>query len=325
MGEEGEPKNSSKAISSDDSTKWIAAMQEEVESLLKNKTWELVKLLEGKRVISCKWIFKRKEGTPGVESIRNKARFVVRGFDQEEGIDFNEVFSPVVRHTSILILLALVALYDLELEQLDVKTAFHHGNLEEEIYIQQPEGFVVPGKEDHVCCLKKSLYGLKQSQRQWYKRFDSFMVGHGYSRSSYDNCVHFRKTFDGSFIYLLLYVDDMLIVARDKSLVNKLKAQLSSEFDMKDLGFAKKILGMEINRDRQAGKLFLSQKKYVLKMLDKFGMRDCKTVSTPIAAHFKLSSDQCPKLDEDKRRMSHVRIQMQLEVSCMLWYVPGLI
>jgi len=128
MGEEGEPKNYSEAISSDDSIKWIAAMQEKVESLLKNEIWELVKLPEGKRVISCKWIFKRKEGIPGVESTRNKARFVVRGFDQEKSIDFNEVFSPVVRHTSICILLALVALYDLELEQLDVKTFFLHGS-----------------------------------------------------------------------------------------------------------------------------------------------------------------------------------------------------
>jgi len=140
MGEEGEPKNYSEAISGDDSTKWIVAMQEEVESLLKNETWELVKLPEGKRVISCNWIFKRKERIPGVESTRNKARFVVRGFDQEKGIEFNEVFAPVVCHTSIRILLALVALFDLELEQLDVKTAFLHGNLEEEIYIQQPEG-----------------------------------------------------------------------------------------------------------------------------------------------------------------------------------------
>ena len=103
-----------------------------------------------------------------------------------------------------------------------MKIVFLHGNLEKEIYIQQSERFIVPGKEDYVCRLKKFLYVLKQSPRQWYKRFDSFMVGHGYSRSSYDNCVYFQKTSDGSFIYLLLYVDDMLIVTRDKSLVNKL-------------------------------------------------------------------------------------------------------
>ncbi|KAK9715445.1 hypothetical protein RND81_06G165700 [Saponaria officinalis] len=124
------------------------------------------------------------------------------------------------------------------------------------------------------------------------------MVGHGYSRSSYDNCVYFQKTSDGSFIYLLLYVDDMLIAARDKTLVNKLKAQLSSEFDMKDLGPAKKILGMEISRDRQAGKLLLSQKKYILKMIDRFNLKDCKLVNTPLAAHFKLSSEQCPQSEE---------------------------
>ena len=151
------------------------------------------------------------------------------------------------------------------------------------------------------------------------------MVGHGYSRSSYDNCVYFQKTSDESFIYLLLYVDDMLIAARDKSLVNKLKPQLNSEFDMKDLGPTKKILGMKINRDRQAGKKFLSQKKYVLKMLDKFGMRDCKAVNTPIATHFKLSSDQCPNQTRTKGACHMSRIQMQLEVSCMLWYVLNLI
>ncbi|GJR98627.1 retrovirus-related pol polyprotein from transposon TNT 1-94 [Tanacetum coccineum] len=165
-----EPTNYFEAISSPECDKWVVAMKEEVESLHKNETWELVKLPKEKRVISCKWLFKVKDGIPGVESKRYKARYVVRGFDQREGIDFNEVFSPVVRHTSIRVLLSIVALQDLELEQLDVKTAFLHGHLEEEIYVEQPEGFKVPGKEDHVCRLKKSLYGLKQSPRQWYKR-----------------------------------------------------------------------------------------------------------------------------------------------------------
>ena len=178
--------------------KWVVAVQEEVESLHKNETWDLVKFPVGKRVISCKWIFKKTEGIPGVESASYKARFVVRGFDQQEGIDFNEVFSPIVHHTSIHVLLALVALCDLELEQLDVKTTFLHGNLEKEIYIRQLESFIFPGKEDHVCRLINSLYGLKQSPRQWYKRFHSFMVGHGYSRSNYDNYVYFQMTSDGS-------------------------------------------------------------------------------------------------------------------------------
>jgi hypothetical protein len=141
-------------------------------------------------------------------------------------------------------------MHDLELEQLDVKTAFLHGELEEEIYMDQPEGFVVPGKEDLVFKLKRSLYGLKQSPRQWFKRFDSFILAHGFKRSQYDSCVYI-KFVNGSPIYLPLYVDHMLIAAKSMKEITTLKAQLSSEFEMKDLGPTKKILGMEIKRDRE--------------------------------------------------------------------------
>ncbi|KAK3012946.1 hypothetical protein RJ639_008868 [Escallonia herrerae] len=144
----------------------------------------------------------------------------------------------------------------MELEQLDVKIAFLHGDLEERIYMQQPEGFIEPGKKDYVCKLKRSLYGLKQSPRQWYKRFDTFMVTHGYSCCEYDCCVYYRVLDDGSLLLLTLYVDDMLIATKSKSHILHLKKLLSREFDMKDLGSAKKILGMEIHRDRKAGKLW---------------------------------------------------------------------
>jgi len=172
-------------------------------------------------------------------------------------VDYNDVFSPVVKHSSIRTFFGIVAMRDLELGQLDVKTAFLHGELEEEIYMDQPEGFIVPGKEDLVCKLKRFLYGLKQSPRQWYKRFDSFMLSHGFKRSEFDSCVYI-KFVNGSPIYLLLYVDDMLIAAKSKKDIAALKSQLSSEFEMKDLGAAKKILGMEITRDKNSGLLFLS-------------------------------------------------------------------
>ena len=126
-----------------------------------------------------------------------------------------------------------------------LKLHFLHGKLEEDIYMNQLEGFVIPRKENIVCRLKKSLYGLKQSSKQWYKRFDSFMLSHGFKRSDYDSCVYL-KIVKGSAIYLLFYVDDMLIAAKDKSEIAKLKAQLSKEFEMKDLGAAKKFLGMEL-------------------------------------------------------------------------------
>ena len=244
---------------------------------------------------------------PGKNDVRYKARLVAKGYAQKEGIDYNEVFSPVVKHSSIRILLTLVAQFNMELVQMDVKTAFLHGDLEEEIYITQPDGFKVAGKEDWVCKLNKSLYGLKQSPRQWYKRFDQFMIGQNYTRSNFDHCVYFHKLQDGSFIYLLLYVDDMLIASRNQGKICRLKAQLSKEFEMKDLGGAKKILGMEIARDRQRGTLCLTQKQYLKKVLQRFGMSEkTKPVRTPLAPHFKLSASQCPKTEEEREYMSKV-------------------
>ncbi|KAG8501645.1 hypothetical protein CXB51_004727 [Gossypium anomalum] len=281
-----EPSNYSEAISCEDSEKWMFAMQEEMESLHKNKNMG-------------SW-------TPGVEEPKYKARLVAKGYSQVPGVDFTDVFSPVVKHSSIRALLGIVAMHDLELEQLDVKTAFLHGELEEDIYMQQPEGFTVSEKEDYVCLLKKSLYGSKQSPRQWYKRFDSFMTSHDFKRSSFDSCVYFKKNNDGSFVYLLLYVDDMLIAAKDKGEIRKVKAQLSEEFEMKDLGPAKKILGMEILRDRKTSKLYLSQKGYIEKLLCRFNMRSAKPVSTPLAAHFRLSSALSPQSDDEIKYMSHV-------------------
>ena len=299
-----EPANYKEAITCQDSSKWVVAMQEEMESLQKNGTWTLANLPKGKKAVKCKWVFKKKEGIPGIEEPRYKARLVAKGFSQIPGVDFNDIYSPVVKHTSIRLLLGIVALNDFELEQLDVKTAFLHGELEEEIYMEQPEGFQVEGKEDHVCRLQKSLYGLKQSPRQWYKRFDTFVVNLGFKRSSYDSCVYMRPVGDGSFTYLLLYVDDMLVAARSKSEIAKIKVQLSTEFDMKDLGAAKRILGMEIRRDRKARRLYLSQEGYVRKVLERFGMCKAKPVTTPLAAHFKLSSRQSPTSDEEIKKMA---------------------
>ena len=175
-------------------------------------------------------------------------------------MDFNEVFSPVVKHSSIRVLLSIAAYNDLELDQMDVKTAFLHGDLSERILMEQPEGFVEAGSEDMACLLNKSLYGLKQSPRQWYLKFDEFMITHGYSRSKYDSCVYFKTLTSGSFIYLLLYVDDMLLACKQREELEWLKDELSSEFEMKDLGPATKILGMHIIRHRVSKTLFLSQK-----------------------------------------------------------------
>ncbi|KAH9723409.1 Integrase catalytic domain-containing protein [Citrus sinensis] len=260
---------------------------------------------EGNRkIVSCKWIFKKNEGIPGVEDSRYKARLVARGFTQNEGIDFNEIFSLVVKHSSIRILLAMVALFDLELGQMDVKTAFLHGNLEEKILMSQPEGFKEQGHEEHVCLLKRSLYGLKQSPRQWYRRFDQFMISNGYYRSKYDSCVYHGIINSGGnsrgAVYLLLYVADILIAGKNLSDIKKLKNLLKGKFEMKDLGSAKRILGIDIVRDRTAGTLFLSQSRYISKVLERFQMMDSKPVLTPLGAQFKLSEEMFPTSDVEE-------------------------
>ncbi|PWA94422.1 Retrovirus-related Pol polyprotein from transposon TNT 1-94 [Artemisia annua] len=275
--------------------KWRIAMREEMQSLEKNQTWELTNLPKGKKAIECKWVYAKKEGFPSQDNVRYKAILVAKGCAQKDGIDYNDIFSPVVKHSSIRILLALVAQLDLELVQIDVKTAFLHGDLEEEIYMVQPEGFKVAGKE------------YEQSPRQWYTRFDKFMMDSKYTRSKYDHCVYLKKLQDGSFVYLLLYVDDMLIASQSLDEIEKLKTRLKSEFEMKDLREAKMILGMEIIRDRKLRKLCLTQKQYLRRILKRFRFdKQTKRVSTPLASQFKISAAMSPKNDAEKAYMKKV-------------------
>ncbi|KAE8714902.1 hypothetical protein F3Y22_tig00110187pilonHSYRG00229 [Hibiscus syriacus] len=262
--------------------KWMAAMVEEIESLNHNRTWELVPLPEGKKPIGCKWVYKKKPAVTEKVGEKFKARLVAKGFLQQKRVDYDEIFSPV-----------------------------------EQIYMRQPEGFTQPGNEHLVCRLKKSLYGLKQSPRQWYKRFDSYMIKIGYNRCEYDCCVYVKSLDDGSFIFLLLYVDDLLIATKNMDDVIGLKTLLSQEFDMKDLGAAKKIFGMEICRDRDSRKLWLSQWGYVEKMLERFAMSSAKPVSTPLANHIKLLSEQCPKTDKEAKDMA--KVSYSNAVGCLMY------
>ncbi|KAG7554626.1 GAG-pre-integrase domain [Arabidopsis suecica] len=301
-----EPANYQEALRNDDWELWKGGMDEEMDSLVKNHTWTVVTKPAGQRVIGCKWIFKRKPGIPGVEKPRFKARLVAKGYAQREGVDYTDIFSPVVKHVSIRILLAIVAEEDYELEQLDVKTAFLHGELEEQIYMEAPEGFESQFKSDQVCLLNKTLYGLKQSPRRWNQKFDSYMLEIGFERSPRDNCAYIKTMEDGSKVYLLLYVDDMLVAARDMKVISELKQKLSEKFEMKDLGAAKKILGMEISRDRVKGTLTLSQEDYLSKVLEVYNMEQCKSVVTPLGAHLKMHAATEQQLLNDEEYMKSV-------------------
>ncbi|KAJ7009759.1 Retrovirus-related Pol polyprotein from transposon TNT 1-94 [Populus alba x Populus x berolinensis] len=301
----GESECFDEAMSYEKKSEWLKAMQEEMKSLHENHTFELVKLPKGKRALKNKWVFRLKIDEH-CSHPRYKARLVVKGFGQKKGIDFEEIFSPVVKMSSIRVVLGLAANLNLKVEQLDVKAAFLHGDLDEEIYMEQPEGFEAKGKDQLVSKLKKSLYGLKQAPTQWYKKFDSFMVDHGYDRTTSDHCVFMKRFLDGNFIILLLYVNDMLIVGHDAKKIQILKEELSKSFAMKDLGPVKQILGMNITRDRKKEKLWLSKERYVQKVLERFNMSNSKPVCSPLVSHFKLSSKQCPSSDEEIDEMKKV-------------------
>lgn len=285
-----EPKSYAEAMKSKQRKRWKIAAEEEMESHKKNRTWDLIEKPEKAKLIGCKWLFKLKPGIPGVEDERYKGRLVAKGYSQTEGIDYNEIFSPVVKHVSIRFMLSVVLNLDFELEQMDVKTAFLHGTLEERILMTQPEGFIKPGDENKVCLLRKSLYGIKQSPRRWNQRFDGFMKDQLFERCNRDPCVYFRDAQTSKAIYLLLYVDDMLIASGNKKTIQELKDRLSGEFEMKDLGKASRILGMDIIRDRKKGTLILSQGKYIQKVLKTFGMQGAKSVMTPTSSQFSLRS-----------------------------------
>ncbi|KAL9265171.1 Retrovirus-related Pol polyprotein from transposon TNT 1-94-like protein [Drosera capensis] len=243
--DDGEPQCYDEALQMDDSAQW------------------------GKKALQNKWVFTIKEEHDGRK--RYKARLVVKGFLQKRGIDYNEIFSPVVKMTTIRLVLSIVIAEDLHLEQLDVKTTFLYSDLDEDIYMVQPEGYQIAGKENLVCKLTKSLYGLKQASMQWYLKFDTFMSRSGYKKCAMDPCFYWRH-FGSSYIILLLYVYGMLVAGFDMEEINRLKEQLYEEFEMKDLSASKQILGMSISRNRAEGSLILSQEKYIRKVLERFSM-----------------------------------------------------
>jgi len=301
---EDDPINFHQAMESPNSQKWLNAMNEEMQSMKDNDVWDLIPLPEGVKPIGNKWIFKTKRDSNG-DVERFKARLVVQGYTQKEGIDYTETFSPVSSKDSLRTIMALVAHFDLELHQMDVKTAFLNGNIDETIYMRQPENFVVGDPKKLVCKLKKSIYGLKQASRQWYLKFHQVTLSFGFEMNLLDECIYHK--FSGSkYIFLVLYVDDILLASNDIGLLHETKRFLSKNFEMKDLGDASFVLGIKIHRDRSQGILGLSQESYIEKVLKRYGMQDCKPGDTPVAKGDKFSLAQCPKNNFEKKEMEKI-------------------
>ena len=212
-------------------------------------------------------------------------RLVANGYTQKEGDDFFDTYSQVARIATIRVLLALAASYGLHVHQIDVKTAFLYGELEEEIVIEQPDGFVLPGEENKVCRLIKSLYDLKQEPKQWHEKFDTTLTSAGFSVNEADKCVYYRYG-GGEGVILCLYVDDILIFGTSTAVIDEIKSFLSRCFDMKDLGPADVILNIKLIKNENG--ITLSQSHYTEKVLSRFGFADCKIAPTPYDASVKL-------------------------------------
>ena len=208
--QEIDPCSFDEAVNDKDASSWKTAMDSEMKSMYSNEVWELVEPDQGIKPIGCKWIYKRKRGSDGkVETY--KARLVAKGYTQKEGIDYEETFSPVAMLKSIRILLSIAAYMDFEIWQMDVKTAFLNGSLEETIHMQQPLGYVAKGQEHLVCKLKRSIYGLKQASRSWNIRFDEVIQSYGFIQAPNESCVY-KKSDGNVVVFLVLYVDDILLI-----------------------------------------------------------------------------------------------------------------
>lgn len=269
-----DPLTVDEALDREDSKEWKIAMKSEYDALISQKTWETVPRPKGKNVIKTKWVFRKKYKSDG--SIEKyKARMVAKGFSQKPGVDYQEVFAPVVRYDTVRFLLSIAAEKKLSIKQVDVVGAFLYGDLEEDIFIEEPEGFQTCSDGSKVCRLKKALYGLKQAPRQWNKKFNAFLMSAGLKATDADPCLYTNK--DHTLLFAP-YVDDGLLVAKDPQLLNRVIRQMESQFNV-TVGEAEFFVGIQI--EQQSDGIFIHQSAYTERILERFKMTDCNATATP--------------------------------------------
>ncbi|PKU66353.1 Retrovirus-related Pol polyprotein from transposon TNT 1-94 [Dendrobium catenatum] len=289
-----EPTNIDQALSDEF---WILAMQEELNQFVRNKVWELTTRPKDQSVVGIKWVFKNKMNDSGVV-IRNKARLVAKGYNQIEGIDFEETFAPVARLEAIRVLLAFACFKSFKLFQMDVKSAFLNGVIEEDVYVEQPPGFENSKYPNHVFKLKKALYGLKQAPRAWYERLSTFLLERSFEKGSVDTTL-FLKKFGKEILIVQIYVDDIIFGSSNKNLCDDFSNTMSSEFEMSLMGDLNYFLGFSIKQLEEG--TFLSQTKYIKDILKKYEMDNAKPVSTPMSSSVQLDKDLKGKSVDQKK------------------------
>ncbi|GJV80672.1 retrovirus-related pol polyprotein from transposon TNT 1-94 [Tanacetum coccineum] len=277
-----EPKNVNEALGDES---WIVAMQEELNQFVANDVWELVPQPRNMTIIGTKWVFRNKLDENGIVS-RNKARLVAQGYNQQEGIDYDETYAPVARLESIRILLAYACALDFKLFQMDVKSAFLNGFINEEVYVAQPPGFIDFKKPDHVYKLKKALYGLKQAPKAWYDRLKAFLIKHEYKMGMVDNTL-FTKKKSSNLIIVQIYVDDIIFGSTCQDMCDEFAKIMHDEFEMSMMGELNFFLGLQIKQMEDG--IFFNQSKYIKEMLKKFGLEDSKLMKTPMSSDTKLT------------------------------------
>ncbi|KAL8117754.1 hypothetical protein AgCh_015587 [Apium graveolens] len=240
-----------------------------------------------KEITQSEWIYRIKHKSDG-SWLKNKARLVAKGYSQHKGVDYLETFAPVARKDTIRTLIALAAQKGWKLYQLDVKSAFLNGDLEEEIYVDQPDGFVIKGQEGKIYKLKKALYGLKQAPRPWYTYIDNYFLENGFVKSKSEPTLNVKKQ-GMSILIVAIYVDDLIFTSNDEHMINQFKSDMMKKYEMSDMGLLHHFLGIEIHQ--QGDGVFICQQKYAEMMLKRFNMYGCKAMATPLGANEKLMKD----------------------------------
>ncbi|KAL9429389.1 hypothetical protein AB3S75_031241 [Citrus x aurantiifolia] len=269
--------------------KWRMAMDMEIKAIEKNNTWELTNLPTGAKKIGLKWVYKTKLKENG-ELDKFKARLVAKGYVQQQGIDYTEVFAPVARMDTVRMIVALAAQKGWNVYQLDVKSAFLHGELKEEVYVEQPKGYELEKYPQKVYKLKKALYGLKQAPRAWFNRIEAHFVSQGFEKCYSEQTLFIKTKEGGKILIVSLYVDDLIFTGNDEIMFAEFKSSMLKEFDMTDLGRMRYFLGIEVLQTSDG--IYMYQRKYALEVLRKFKMENCNLVYNPIVPGCRLFKDE---------------------------------
>ena len=297
---------------------WLPSMRKEMDKMAENEVWELVRPPPGANIVDSKWHYAPKFDSEG-EIVSHKSRLVAKGFTQVYGVDYFETFASVVRFDSLRLILAIAVSFDLELWQVDFESAFLNGRMKEEVYMRQPEGFVVKGKEDHVCRLLRSLYGTMQAGHTWWHELDRTYADLGYTRSRVDESVRSRRIGE-EMTLLSTYTDDVTGASTSAAGAAKAKQELQNKYKLKDGGELNYMLGIKVERDRANKTISISQSAYITRILNRFRHEDCAPASTPLPPGTKLSDINSPDNDTEKLEMSNLPYR-ELLGSLMYLYI----